>query len=188
MQNQSYQSPTTKKSLVRTRIVVFTPTNIFEGYTSLLPQQRLLDTLNKGYIMDQVLVGKEFLVLNEADIVLSDKSRNRLKATCRIRKGNILFIIEDKLEQREAPTVLRKMNVYPYREKRPLRVVIHVMGYSLTGYIHLVSDLVERVLESSETFIPMTNVDISPKPDLTGNIFNFVAVNKNQINFVEELS
>jgi hypothetical protein len=165
-------------------VVVCTATRTFAGHAYRLQQQRLLDVLNKKALR----VGRDFVPLTEVEVFFPD-GRSVRRASTYIRKASILFVAERSLEQSEPLDAGDKRSPGLVRKKKPIGTEVHMPLHTLVGQMHgeMWQELLDT-LDGEETFIPLTNVEISPALATGESRFDFVAVNKNQITYVGETS
>ncbi len=155
------------------------------GTTYRTPKQRLLDVLNRSIVANLHRIGREFLPLTDVEAFFSTGEKESLGST-HINKSSILFVAErsggqpgkDGIPEAEA-SHLRTKKALPSRVDIPPYILYGKMfSEEGQGLVH--------VIDGEETFLPMTDVSISP-PLPTGEWkFNFVAINKHQIVRVEE--
>ena len=170
--------------LRKVAVVVCTANRTFAGHTYRLQQQRLLDVLNKKALR----VGRDFVPLTEVEVFFPD-GRSVRRASTYIRKASILFVAERREEQSEPPDGGAKRSTGLVRRKKPIGTEVHMPLHTLVGQMH--GDMWQELLDTldgEETFIPLTNVEISPALATGEAGFDFVAVNKNQITYVGETS
>lgn len=169
-------------------VVVCTATCTFAGHAYRLDQQRLLDTLNKGFLTKSLRVKRDFVPLTEVELFFPD-GRSARRAATYIRKASILFVAERSEGQPEPPETGDKRSTSLIRRKKPIGAEVHMPLYILVGEMHgeMWQELLDA-LHGDETFVPLTSVEISPALATGESRFNFVAVNKDQITYVGETS
>jgi hypothetical protein len=91
--------------------------------------------------------------------------------------------------QAQPPDAADKRSPGLVRKKKPIGVEVHMPLYNLIGRMHgeMWQELLDA-LDGEETFVPLTEVVISPALATGESKFDFVAVNKNQITYVGETS
>ena len=172
--------------LRQVRVVVCTTTATFAGYTYRLYQQRLSDALNKGFSVNSSHIGRDFLPLTEVEIFFSDERKQRMTSTY-IRKANILFVGEESGGQPTLPDLKDKPRIYPLRTTKPIGAEVYMPVYTLVGKMH--GEMWHQLLDALNrdvTFLPLTNVEISPGLATGESRFDFVAVNKDRVVYVGE--
>ena len=180
-QADNWQSDTRLRPV---EVVVCTATGIFAGRTYRLDRQRLLDALNQGLGTKGSPMGRDFIPLTQVEVCFPDGRRESLTSTF-IRKANILFVGEKNKGQVALPTDKEGKQRPHWREKRPIGTEVHVPSYFIVGNMH--SEIWQELLEtldSDERFLPLTNVRISPDLATGDSRFDFVAINKDQINYL----
>jgi hypothetical protein len=173
-------------NLRQAKVVVCTTTATFAGYTYRLHQQRLSDALNKGFTADSSHIGREFLPLIDVEIFLPDGRKEHMTSTY-VRKVNILFVGEKSGGQPVMSDLKDKLGMYPLRTTKPIGAEVYMPAYTLVGKMH--GEMWHQLLDAlnrDETFLPLTNVEISPEPATGESTFDFVAVNKDRVIYVGE--
>jgi hypothetical protein len=167
--------------------VVCTTSCALVGTAHLLAQHRLLDELNGGFVANLYHLGDEFLPLTEVKIVYPAGAQDIALST-HVRKSNILFVAErtaggyDRNGAREGKGT-------SYRIKKPLSAKVFVPPYVLEGKMHVALwQELAQALDGDNRFLPMTDVLISPALPSGESSAVFVAVNKEQIVHIGELS
>ena len=150
-------------------------------------QQRLLDVLNRSFVANSHRIGKEFMPLAEVEAFFSSGEKEYLAST-HINKSSILFVAERSGGQPDRSGI-PEAEANPVRAKKTLSARVDIPPYTLVGRMHAELQLgLVHLIDGEETFLPMTDVFVSP-PLPTGEWkFSFVAINKHQIVRVEESS
>ena len=172
--------------LTQVEVVVCTADCIFAGYAYRLPDQRLLDAINKGFVAQSMRVGKDFVPLTDVEVFFQDGRKTRLASTY-IRKTNIIFVGEKNEKPHELPAIEDRSKLHLKKKKKPIVTEVHVPSYALTGKMH--AEVWQELLDTIETdegFLPMTNVKISPALISGESKFSFVAINKDQVIYIGE--
>lgn len=155
------------------------------GTTYRTHKQRLLDVLNRSIVANLHRIGREFLPLTDVEAFFSTGEKESLAST-HINKSSILFVAE-RSGGRPARDGVPEAEANLLRAKGALPSRVDIPPYILYGnmYSEMGQGLV-HVIDGEDTFLPMTDVSISP-PLPTGEWkFGFVAINKHQIVRVEE--
>ncbi len=182
--NQTDTSWQDDQILKKVAVVVRTPNCILDGYTYCLKQQRLLDSLNNGFVTNIKKVGTDFLPLADVKVSLSNEKTESLSFTY-IRKTNILFIGEKDTRKAVDEPPRDKPIVYPMRKKKAIAARVHMPPYTLTGSMY--SETWEQLVDAlnrEDLFLPLTDAEVSPVLDSGESKFRFLAVNKDQIVYV----
>ena len=172
--------------LTQIKVVVCTADCIFAGYAYRLPDQRLLDAINKGFVAQSMRVGKDFVPLTDVEVFFQDGRKTRLASTY-IRKTNIIFVGEKDERPHELPAIEDRSKLHLKKKKKPIVTEVHVPSYALVGKMH--AEVWQELLDTIETdegFLPMTNVKISPALISGESKFSFVAINKDQVIYIGE--
>jgi len=172
--------------LKQVTVFVYTESCILNGYTYCMNHQRLLDTLNSNVLANSVPVGKDFLLLTQADVCFPDGNK-KSTTEANVRKSNILFIGERSDSQPEITQNGDRQLAYRIKPKTPLAAEIHLPSYVLRGQIYgeawqHILDVVDR----ADRFIALTDVQVVRTPDLAELTFDFVAVNRDKIIYIGE--
>ena len=173
--------------LRQVNVVVCTTSGTLVGTAHLMRQHRLLDDLNNGFVANLHRLGKDFMPLTEVKILFSSGEKD-IAISTHVRKSNILFVVERGVDQ-PGRSGLKEAKAHLLKVRRPLGAKVYMSVYSLEGKMHAgLWQEPAQVLDGHDSFLPMTDVVISP-PLLTGESrFNFVAINKNQIVHIGEQS
>jgi len=152
-----------------------------------MSQQRLLDELNTGVVANLHRLGEEFMPLTEVRILFLGGEKDVAMCT-HVRKSSILFVAERSAGQVDRNGV-KEAKAHLSRIKKPLSAKVYISPYTIEGKMHVgLWQELAQVLDGDNRFLPMTDALISP-PMLTGeSAFSFVAINKDQIVHIGELS
>jgi hypothetical protein len=146
--------------------------------------ERLLDVLNDGSVGDQPELPSDFIQLHHAEIC-PDGQNTTSSADCLIAKKGILFVGEKMTLENKNPRVQRERSRF-FVPKSAIRVEIHLPSLVITGNIYI--ELWQRLVgafSNERMFVPVTNARLS-RPDGRSFKFEFVAVNRNQINSITQ--
>ena len=173
-------------NLKQIKVVACTETCTLTGYTYCLNHQRLLDVLNQDFISSSLPIGKDFMLITDAEVSFPNRGRESMPSIY-VRKSSILFVGEKSEPETEKPEVEDKPKMYLAKAKSPIEVEIHMPSYTLTGqlYAQAWQKLLDAV-ERADTFLPLTDVEIYPELDNNASAFDFVAVNRDKIVYVCE--
>jgi hypothetical protein len=165
-------------------VVVCTTTGTFAGRTYRLDYQRLLDALNQGLAPKGVPFGRDFMPLTQVEVSSPDGSKSSLASTF-VGKTNILFVGETNKGQGNVSKDGGDGRGPRWREKKPVSTEVHVSSRIIVGDMHTETwqELLE-ILDSDGRFLPLTSVRISPGLATGDSEFDFVAVNKAQIDYL----
>ncbi len=173
--------------LKQAAVVVCTPSCALVGTAHLMAQQRLLDELNGGFVANLYHLGDEFLPLTEVKIVYPGGAQDIALST-HVRKPNILFVAERTAGGYDR-TGAREGKGTSYRIKKPLSTKVFVPPYVLEGKMHVALwQELAQALDGDNRFLPMTDVLISPALPSGESATVFVAINKEQIVHIGEMS
>ena len=157
------------------------------GTAHLMAQHRLLDDLNTGFVANLHRLGEEFLPLTEVRILYPGGAKD-VALTSHVRKSSILFVAERSAgpPDRNGP---KEAKGHLLRVKKPLSVKVYMPPYAIEGKMHVgLWQELAQALDGDNRFLPMTDVVISPATLGGESAFPFVAVNKDQILHIGELS
>jgi hypothetical protein len=132
-------------------------------------------------------LGDEFLPLTEVRILYPGGAKD-IALTSHVRKSNILFVAERSVGPPER-NGLKEAKNHLMRVKRPLSAKVFMPPYTVEGKMHVsLWQELAQALDGDNRFLPMTDAVVSP-PTLSGeSAFPFVAVNKDQILHIGELT
>ena len=152
-----------------------------------MPQQRLLDDLNTGFVANLHRLGEEFMPLTEVRILYPSGEKDVAIST-HVRKSSILFVAERSAGQPERNGA-KEAKAYPSKIKKPLSVKVYISPHTIEGKMHVgLWQELAQALDGDNRFLPMTDVVISPSLITGESTFAFVAINKDQIVHIGELS
>jgi hypothetical protein len=169
------------------KVIVCTEACTFAGYAFRMHHQRLLDALNQSLAVDSFHAARNFMPLARVEACISEERREPLADTY-IRKANILFVCQKSVSGNCVPQTNDRPKVYPMREKKPIRAEVHLSSYTLVGLMY--GEMWQQLLDSldrDETFLPVTNVIVRPALSNGESAFDFVAINKDRIIYVNQL-
>jgi len=152
-----------------------------------MPQQRLLDDLNTSSVANLHHLGEEFMPLTEVRILYPGGEKDVAIST-HVRKSSILFVAERGAAQPERNSV-KEVKAYQSKTKKPLSVRVYMPLYTIEGKMHVGSwQELAQALDGDNRFLPLTDVIVSPSLLSNESTFPFVAINKDQIVHIGELS
>jgi hypothetical protein len=167
------------------KIQVFTDDAIFNGYICCHSGMRLLDVLNGG--VGSLCSDSKFVCISRCEKDTQDINELRKNAVY-INKSKILFLKEDENLNDIEPNKAKRQTAYPYVEKISALYRVKSMTYNLEGYVHhLKGQNVNDILNSGSRFLPMTDVKINTENGCITSRADFIAVNKEQISFLENI-
>jgi len=171
-----------------TYVLIFTEKNVFEGYTTHSVSERFLDILNHGSTENRPNLTRDVLALNEVEIIDPDGKRDNVPGACLLLKNNTLVVAEKPFSSCEPPPS-RPFPFASFRLKKPVPVNIQIQDLNITGEVYISqSESSLMALEMDQLFIPVTNAVISHHFRGVQTEFDFIAVNKNRIVSISEIS
>jgi len=160
------------------------------GYISIPPRRRLLDVLN-GISLSELRVEEGFLLVTEARIGSLDGGSEVTAQSVYLNKAKILFLKEVYGEENKGLGEEVARRQYPYVDKLYGPVKLLTTLFTLTGRMHYAKNQSPwDLLNLAPRFLPLTDVNIYPaggENGGNGTWVSFVAVNKEQIIFAQEL-
>ncbi len=148
-------------------------------------EERLLDLLN-GVSVRQTESRGKFLALSDVTIQQADAREERLP-TAYINKATIQLATTPEGDLARGIGARAGYKPYPFVEKSPVPVRLHMPAYAVTGSMHQARDQrVWHILEEGFTFLPITNVQIHALANGISSAVSFVAVNREQILSLQE--
>ena len=159
---------------------------ICTGYIYCPRNGRLLDTLN-GTAAGELYADTKFLCINSPEKVYGDTGGLSARPF-QINKDNILFIIEFGDWHTRGLGETSGFKPYPFLSKVTQMIKLHLPSYTLVGKTHhLDGQQIYDVLDPETRFMPMTDVEIVSDQGAGIPKVDFVAVNKEQIIYLEEI-
>jgi hypothetical protein len=162
-------------------IMLFMQTEVLSGDIFIsTPEGRLLDELNGHFDVEPENLDK-FLELTKVTIWHADDIEEK-SSLAYINKANIQMagITTDNLSRGIGAKPNHKL--YPFIEKKTVRVKIEMSGYGITGNMHRLShQKVEHVLKERTEFMPLTHAEVCSLANGKRWYIAFLAVNKEQI-------
>lgn len=148
--------------------------------------RRLLDHLNDVF-PGSVPEYNNFLSATEVQMYSVRGQTETVSFAC-LNKANILFVRESQDGQTRGLGGKLGPKRYPYVPKSPVAVKLYLSFYTLRGNMHCVQgERPSDTLNLALRFLPLTNVEIFPSEGGSESGVGFVAVNRGQIIFLEEL-
>ena len=152
-----------------------------------MSQQRLLDELNTSVVANLHRLGEEFMPLTEVRILFPSGEKDVAMST-HVRKSSILFVAERSAGQADRNGV-KEAKAHQLRIKKPLSAKVYMPPYTIEGKMHVgLWQELAQALDGENRFLPTTDVVISPSLLHGESTFTFVAINKDQIVHIGELS
>ena len=173
-------------NLKQIKVVARTEICTLSGYTYCLNHQRLLDVLNQDFMSNSLPIGKDFMILTDAELSFPNQEKESMSSIY-VRKSSIFFVGEKSEHDTEKTEVGDKSRMYLAKAKSPIEVEIHMASCMLKGQIY--AQAWQKLLDAidrADQFIPLTDVEIYPALDNTASAFDFVAVNRDKIIYVCE--
>lgn len=157
------------------------------GYIDVPPHRRLLDVLN-GIPLGELRVDEEFLPVSEARISSLDGGSEVTVQNAYLNRAKILFVKEVGGEETRGLGDEVAPEQYPFVDKLSAPIRLLTPLFTLTGRMYCAKNQRLRdVLNWTPRFLPLTDVNICPAGGESESGVSFVAVNKEQIIFAQEL-
>jgi hypothetical protein len=171
-------SPDTR---VISKVQIYSSANIIRGSVLHEQGQRLLDLLNLTPAQADIH-GADFFWVNNA--IVDDGPGRDSGQPLYINKAHILCIAEEEIEGlKRTPDSL-----YPYVTKEVVGIKFYVPAYTLTGKIHYPREhKPQEVLTSRARFFPLTEARIHSSISGEERSVPFMAVNKDQVLYIESI-
>jgi hypothetical protein len=164
--------------------MVRTIDNIYYGRITHFSTERLLDVLNQGSKGDQPDLPADCLQLYDVVVRSIVGQKTTLLLSCLIKKGGILFISQNKTPSRDN-VLAHPGRPSPFIPKKVVSVEIHLPSLLITGEVHLHPwQRSTGVFNDDRRFLPVTGARISSVANAGTGRFEFLAVNREQINCV----
>jgi hypothetical protein len=165
-------------------VVIGTIDSEYTGNIVRFSFERLLDILNRGSVGDQPELPFEYLQLHNAEICPFDLQNTTSSANCIIAKSGILFVGEKMITENENYFDLNRSSLF--MPKKAICVEIRLPSLLIIGQIYI--ELWQRLIgafSDDRRFLPVTSALLS-RPNGQRARFEFVAVNRNQINSITQ--
>jgi hypothetical protein len=171
-----------------TYIMVFTDRNVFKGYVIHAVSERFLDILNQGSVVNNPELTNDFLPLTEVEIYDLDGKKENVAANCLLSKNNTLVVAESRITSGELPPS-KPFRYTLFQRKKPVWVNIQIQDLTVVGQMYISqSEASIMALKMDQIFLPVTTATLSSKLNSSQAEFDFMAVNKNQIISISELT
>ena len=162
-------------------IMLFMQTEVLSGSIFIsTPEGRLLDELN-GHFDGEPENRDKFLELTDVTIWHTDGTEEKASVGY-INKANIQMAATTTDNLSRGIGAKPDHKLYPFIEKKTVRVKIEMSGYGITGSMHRLShQKVEHVLKERTEFMPLTHAEVCSLANGKRWYIAFLAVNKEQI-------
>jgi hypothetical protein len=171
-----------------TYVVVFTDRNMYRGFATHAISERFLDILNQSSVVNNPEVTSDFLPLTDVEIFDLDGKKEDVAANSLVNKNNILAVAESVITYGELPPST-PFQYTAFRRKKPVWVNIQIQDFTAVGQVYIGQNEASIMsLEMAQIFIPVTSATLSSKLNSSRYEFNFLAVNKNQITIISEVT
>jgi hypothetical protein len=173
-------------SAKKTAVVAVTSSYTFNGYLNHASNERVLDVMNQGSVIDKERLPEDFLQLTEVKIISSDGQKKHKSPSCLVAKPNILFVAEKNIWPNCSQITTPPHPLYI--PKKPVCVEILLPGIAMLAKVHICDwQQPMNVVNTMQNFLPLTMVELSSELS-TGEVqFDFIAINRNQIVFMAEI-
>jgi hypothetical protein len=167
---------------VLSKVLIFASTGMIRGSVSHEPGQRLLDLLNLAPGHADIH-GADFFCVNGASV--KEEPGHDPQQPIYVNKAHILCVAEEEIEGwKRTPDVL-----YPFVTKEAVGIKFYVPAYTLTGKIHYPrGHKPQEVLTARLRFFPLTEAHIHSVAGGEDISVPFIAVNKDQILYIESIN
>ncbi len=167
----------------RVNVQIYATGADFTGYMCCPCSMRLLDVLNGG--MGSLFSDVKFICVGKPEAGSDGAVAGN--HSIQINKDKILFLREVGDYISRGLNEVNKSSHYPFVQKVSSRFKVKLPAYTLVGDVyHLEGQDINEILNSRHRFLPMTDVEVFSGQEviLTGSMF--IAVNKDQIIYLEE--
>ncbi len=168
-----------------TKVVVVTSDSLFEGTIRHQSRQNLVQVLNNGISISCTRSAKQVLPLNEVNVLHSDGAEEH-KRSARLKKAEVLFLLETE-SKRTATRASAKPSSKNGRNKEAILTKICTSNHNLVGKMAgTTRENWAEVTEDTESFVQLTDVEITP--ELPNGVWKTasVVVNRAQVTSLEE--
>ena len=162
------------------RVTFYVSKQACSGYINLHDEERLSDFLNDRFAKRSD-GSNGFIKITDAAMTLPDNSKERLPEAT-INKSAIQLVAIQEEDQARGLGGKEGMKSYPFIDKTPMLVRMHLQEFSIIGNMHfVVGQTPLDLLEEKQMFIPLTQAKMLT-PDMTSWWKTpFVAVNREKI-------
>ncbi len=170
----------------KTPVVAVTNSYTFSGNLNHANDERVLDVLNKGSVIDKETLPEDFVQLTNVEVISANGQKKNYSPSCLIAKPNILFVAENKVEQNHSNSIKTQHPLYI--PKKSVCVEILMPDLAILARIHVCDwQRPMNVVNTTQSFLPLTMVEFSSRLSSGDVKFDFIAVNRNQILFMAEI-
>ena len=170
-------------------VTLYVETQTLTGFLHLYHGQRLSDLLNSVSLTPDES-RDQFLELSDVTISQAYGAK-QIMSTTHINKATIQLVVVPDGDSARGIGAKVGPKTYPFVQKTPVQVRLHMPGYELTGDIHCASgQKAWNLLDERMMFLPVTNARIRALDKDMWRTAPFAAVNRGQIFWFqhEELS
>jgi len=174
----------TEGNTLISRVQIYSSFNIITGTITREPGQRLLDMLNPSASTTYARE-LDFICISDVRVQGMDNKYVNLQSIF-VNKSNIFFIRELEAGYTGESKSIKRM--YPYVAKDVIGIKFYMPYYALTGKIHYPKGHhPEEVWTSQTKFFPLTEASIISLSDHIESQASFIAVNKDQVLYIEAI-
>jgi hypothetical protein len=171
-----------------TYVVAFSERIVYKGCTLHGISERLIDILNQGSVLNNPESASDYLPLIEVEICDLGGKQLEVTPNCLLNKNNTLLVAERNIICGELPPS-KPFRYTLFHQKKPVWVSIQIQDFNVVGQVYIgQNEMSITALEMSQTFIPVTTATLSSKIHYLQSEFDFMAINKNQIISISEIS
>ena len=166
-------------------VVVHLDSEVLTGVVSLPPERRLSDFVNYDLVEHSETSGI-FLKLTDVTISRPDGTKERTR-TIYINRAAIQMLRTLENDSARGIGARDGLKQYPFVHKSPVRIMMHMLHYELTGYVHYANEeSVSQLLAQERTFLPCTDAKIREAGRDEWWRAGFVAINKRQVCYLKQ--
>jgi hypothetical protein len=166
-------------------LAVHLDSEVLTGIISLASEIRLSDFVNYDLVGQSETIGI-FLKLTDATISRADGTKERTK-TIYINRANVQMLRTLEKDSARGIGARDGLKHYPFVHKLPVRIMMHMPRYELSGYVHYANEKrFSQLLAQERAFLPCTDVKIRETGSDEWWRADFVAINKGQIGYFQQ--
>jgi hypothetical protein len=162
------------------KVVIYMETQTLTGILELVDGQRLSDFLNDE-TSTQINSSCRFIQLNEVTIYQAD-DHEEIRNSVWVNKEGIQMLRTIESNSDEESYANKKLKVYPFVPKLPVKAAIRLSGYEIECDLHRsTNETASNLFEKNRPFMPCTDAKIRQIREDSWGYAGFLLVNRNQM-------
>lgn len=174
----------TETQSTTTKVVAVTRDSLFEGTIRHQSRQNLVQVLNNGISISSNRTAKQVVPLNEVNVLHNDGTEEH-KRSARLKKAEVLFVLETE-SGRTAAKSRAKPPSKKVRTEEAILTKVCTSNHDLVGKMAgTTRENWAELTEETESFVSLTDVEITPELPNGAWKTASVAVNRAQVTSLE---